>query len=50
MELLSPGSDDLEDQNSVLEEMMSAAESMTYGEARSILGRFLITGEEVLKK
>lgn len=42
--------DDLEDQNTVLEEMMSAAESMTYGEARSILGRFLITGEEVFKK
>lgn len=42
--------DDLEDQNTVLEEMMSAGESMTYGEARSILGRFLITGEEVFKK
>jgi len=42
--------DDLEDQNTVLEEMMAAGESMTYGEARSILGRFLITGEEVFKK
>lgn len=42
--------DDLEDQNTVLEEMMAAGESMTYGEARSILGRFLMTGEEVFKK
>lgn len=42
--------DDLEDQYTVLEEMMAAGESMTYGEARSILGRFLITGEEVYKK
>ncbi len=42
--------DDLEDTNTVLEEMMSAGEQMTNEEARTILGRFLIIGEEVTKR
>lgn len=42
--------DDLEDGNTVLEEMLSAGDHMTNEEARTILGRFLIVGEEVYKR
>ncbi len=42
--------DDLEESNTVLDEMMSAGDDMTYGDARNILGRFLMVGEEVFKK
>ena len=42
--------DDLEDGNTVLEEMLSAGDHMINEEARTILGRFLIVGEEVYKR
>ena len=43
------GLDDLEDDNTVVEELMGAAE-MTLGEARNMLGRFLFRGDDVYKK
>ncbi|MCE5197256.1 MAG: ABC-F family ATP-binding cassette domain-containing protein [Negativicutes bacterium] len=42
--------DDLEETNTVLEEILAAGERMTNEEARTILGRFLIIGEEVTKQ
>ncbi|MCL2548365.1 MAG: ATP-binding cassette domain-containing protein [Symbiobacteriaceae bacterium] len=44
------GLDDLEESNTVVEEIMSAAPELNLADARSILGRFLFRGEDVAKK
>ncbi|MCL2498424.1 MAG: ABC-F family ATP-binding cassette domain-containing protein [Symbiobacteriaceae bacterium] len=43
------GLDDLEDDNTVLDEILGVAD-LTVGEARNILGRFLFRGDDVAKK
>ena len=45
------GLDDLEEDNTVLDEILETGEgSMTVGEARNVLGRFLFRGDDVYKK
>lgn len=44
------GLDDLEEENTILDEILEAGEGMTVGEARDVLGRFLFQGEDVYKK
>ena len=44
------GLDDLEESNTVLDEILEAAPGLTVGEGRDVLGRFLFRGEDVYKK